>query len=343
MAIKVQNNGGIGNPYHSEANGQFVSAEYASGNMKPGDVKNYDKASDSFDDDIDWDALFSGGDQNSKLNTYWNNKQKGIVPKKNIEEMTNEELIKESKECYDYFVSKGLDLSELNDCYGGDLKIKCANFRQLKTLMETYPIDFNGFKLVGSDSFPQGSTRNGEASTWKSFSSTTGFVFQTEIVINKKKFVNYDAVKQDVRRVINDRWWADVSEGNEVIRTISHEYGHLVHGYLLKKMGYFEIIEERVYNGEITGSSRAAVNKKFHNAIREYKKEFVDEIKKEFLKQNPGSTLNDFFNENSDYGKQIEHPSKRADETFAEAFASLTCGKPNKIALAMQEVLKKYF
>ena len=45
-------------------------------NMRPEDQKKkgYEMASE--EDDIDWDALFSGGDQNSKLNTYWNNKKK---------------------------------------------------------------------------------------------------------------------------------------------------------------------------------------------------------------------------------------------------------------------------
>ena len=47
-------------------------------NMTPEQKKTdgYTYKDDSEEDDIDWDALFSGGDQNSKLNTYWNNKKK---------------------------------------------------------------------------------------------------------------------------------------------------------------------------------------------------------------------------------------------------------------------------
>jgi hypothetical protein len=147
MAIKVQNNGGIGNPYHSEANGQFVSAEYASGTMKPGDVKNYDKASDSFDDDIDWDDLLSEGDPNDELVIYWNNKLKGIVPKKNIEDMTNEEMIKEINECHDFFNQKGLNFSDFNNLFAVSVSFENTTLTNMK-LMSNNRIIFFIFSLV---------------------------------------------------------------------------------------------------------------------------------------------------------------------------------------------------
>ena len=88
MAIKVQNNGGKGNPYHSESNGQFVSQDGGGGangnenndaNQKP-NVEYYDtskrqtvsNSNPSFDiNSVNWDDLFTD-DDNNDINKFWN-------------------------------------------------------------------------------------------------------------------------------------------------------------------------------------------------------------------------------------------------------------------------------
>jgi hypothetical protein len=111
----------------------------------------------------------------------------------------------------------------------------------------------------------------------------------------------------------------------------------------MKEQGFFEEVEYDIINGAFKSSTQAGANKKLFNVFHKRENDIIEDIQKEFLKQNPKLTIFDFDEENSKYGRQIEHPSKRAKETFAEAFASLTCGKPNKIALALKEVLKQYF
>lgn len=331
MAIKVQNNGGIGNPYHSEKTGEFVSAEYSSGSMKPVDVKNYDKVSNSFDDDIDWDDLFSEN-TTGKLSIYRNNKKKGIVPKKNIEEMTNQEMIEEINECKNFFDQKGIIFKNYNEFFYGDLKLKCSNFRMLKKMMEKYPINISGceikfskkFKRLAKAAYTYPFFYNYDTSNGKIFMST--FKNSKNIVFNHLAFRNYNFCKELVQNQIKQKFWVDVENGYETAQTIAHEYGHLVASHVLIEKGFLEEMATKMSPNHYWFESRE--NEISNNIEFELK---------QMYKQKYNSSENDFEKEKSRYGKT------NSKEFFAETFASLMCGKPTKTALILEEYLKQYF
>lgn len=332
MAIKVQNNGGIGNPYHSEKTGEFVSAEYSSGNMKPGDVKNYDKVSDSFDDDIDWDDLFSEGDPNDELVIYWNNKQKGIVPKKNIEEMTNQEMIEEIKECKKFFDQKGIVFKNYNDFFYGDLKLKCSNFRMLKNMLEKYPINIEGCEIKFSKQFKKLRKTAYTYPFFYNYDKISGniimptFKNSKSIVFNHLAFKNYNSCKNLVRTQINKGFWIDVEEGYETAQTIAHEYGHLVASHVTIEKGFLKEMAIKM----------PAKHYWFESREIEISNDIEFELK-QMYEQKYNATEKDFEAEKSRYGKT------NSKEFFAETFASLMCGKPTKTALILEEYLKQYF
>ena len=346
MAIKVQNNGGIGNPYHSEKTGEFVSAEYASGTMKPGDVKNYDKESDSFDDDIDWDDLFSEGDPNDELVIYWNNKQKGIVPKKNIEEMTNQEMIEEINECKKFAEENGVVFTNFDKIFNGDLKLKCANLRKLKSLMQEYPIPFENFE-ISSDFLGIGGVWANTISVDFKYDKFYPEDFDLEkmkinlgIKFNNTIFTNYFYVKREERAEINKGMFVDANEDEEASQALTHEYGHVVQTYIMQKTGRIQQIKDEVKNKNFRAfppylSAKLEIEeftKKWYNSIKEIK----NEIELFYNKQTGGNHFS-FISETSKYGKT------EASEFFAETFCSLMCGRPNKVALAMKEYLKQFF
>lgn len=322
MSMKVQNNRGLGNPYHDEKTGEFTSPEYAS---SPGneDSKFYDKNSGKIENsnlnDIDWDDLFSGPDgSDDELDSYWN-EINGKDYQKNIEEMTNQELIKEINDCYNFFMEKGLDFSEFGNCFNGDLQLKCANFRQLKNLMNKYPIPLKGCKFTVNNRYHSKYTVWARAScievSW--FSQRVNY----RMDFNAKAFMNYKENKIDVRDAIKSGHWVDCANGKESILTISHEYGHMIQAYLMMNKGFVDA-------GTLNPDN-------FDERIGFAKKAMKEEIKENYYKKH--KSYIEFEKEISKYGKL------NSAEFFAETFASLMCGKPTKTALIMKEWLEKYF
>ena len=347
--IKVQNKDGKGNPNHSSETGEFVSADYA-GEAKLNDSREFDKQNNSLDDDIDWDDLFSEGDPNDEINKMWNEILNEEDQKKNVEEMTNEEMIKEINECKNFFDQKGIIFDNYDNFFSGDLKLKCSNFRQLKRLMEEYPIPLEGCKFVyknlpSSTPAQTISSRIEEKQVEINGRFDLACDFDTleinlAMEFGSHFFNNYYKTKSGVVEQIKEGNWVDGAEEYKVLTVISHEYGHMVQNYIKQKIGVYDSIIGEINNKtyyphfyEFTYNLQRSDFRKMNN---KYSTIMKNEIKN-IYKQMTGKKVEDFYKEQSRYGETS--PS----EFFAETFASLTCGKPTETALAMKEWLKKYF
>lgn len=318
MAIKVQNKNDIGNPYHSEETGQFVSAEYAS-QAGYEDIKSYDKMSNKITSDYDISSVFVEDDEDSELARFWKQLNGEKVQKK-IEEMSNQELIEEIKECYEFFMEKGLDFSGFSDCFNGDLQLKCINFRQLKHLMEKYPIPLKGCKFVVNNRYHSKYTTWARTYGLGRFGNSLKVNYKMEF--NGKAFKNYKENKEDVRDSIRSGHWSDCADGKEGAQTISHEYGHMIQAYLIINEGYLSE-DEILYSDNVV------------EKIRQVQTTMKEDIRQRYYEKYKSYT--DFEKEISKYGKT------NSPEFFAETFASLMCGKPTKTALIMEEWLKQFF
>lgn len=344
MAIKVQNNGGKGNPYHSESNGQFVSQDSSGGgenqlpeetnsnNNKSAFLNQYKLNSSSFNpNDVNWDDLFTDG--NDDIDNFWNNLNNPTPTPKDVEKMTTDELKNEIQQHYNSLTKKGFVFKNYKNFFFNDLKLQCSNFRMIDNLSDRFPIKggcsilFN--TRIQSRSYVAQAVTMG-ASYNPFWGGSPTFTFNEMIQYNQLYYTNYDYHKNKMKDNILKGHFYDCSPENYASYATAHEYGHMVAQEILLKNGFeketqnIDVFKEKDWWGRIEKSSS--------NKQAEIKKEVLNIYKQKF-----NLTDQDFRNELSGYGRDA------GPEFLAEAFASLVCGKPSRVALAYEEYLKKHF
>lgn len=334
MAIKVQNKNDIGNPYHSEETGQFVSAEYAS-QAGYEDIKSYDKMSNKITSDYDISSIFEEDDEDDELTQFWKQLHGEKVQKK-IEEMSNQELIEEIKECETFFKSNGIIIKS-SDFFYGDLQLKCSNFRVLKKMMQQYPIDMYGCELIFSKKFKNYEKAAMTYPVYYTYNDFDDNIYMSDFRLNKMIkfnhlfFRNYNATKETFKYQTDIGYWEKASDEMITCVVMAHEYGHLIAGDIINQKGLINEVNDMYY------SQRKNVK---HSWFQTKELQMQQDIKDELLqmyKEKFNLTDKDFEKEISKYGKT------NAKEFLAETFASMVCGKPTKIALVYKDYLKKYF
>lgn len=291
---------------------------------------------------------------------------------KNIEEMSQEELLAEIGEHKQYLIDKGIDLSQFVDAFNYDLKLKCINFREMHRLMEKYPINLKGCKFVNSHAYHSDSSSNAYMQYHRSFSR--GFVPNTKMNFNAKYFVNYDYVKNEEKRLARVKWHPECDDYLYASINFTHEYGHAIFNDIVSNLNIFsrDVLDD-IFNKKLSEinivdrfdrtvikhrnklyaySERNVKNiaeslmiQEMEKMLKNQAKKVHDEVFAIFSEQN-NDILNksEFFkNEVSKYAKSYSKVKDNYSffEWFAESFASLEGGKPTKSALALGEWLKR--
>lgn len=256
---------------------------------------------------------------------------------KSVVEMSQEELLVEIGEHKKWLVEYGISLK--CSCLDNDLKLKCANFREMHRLFEKYPYfkhDKNGLKPPVEIIQRKMKSRYGDCSvvsTEKYSSYQAGLFVGKGIRFNSVIFNNYDNVVFMHGRDIKTKYHPDVNEDKIASSTFTHEFGHLMASYFIGESlsDYAKSKLNKpldVYEYNKTGKELQKVYNDFHqNAF--------NEIFAIFLEDNPNLGVNDFLEEKTKYAKT------NIQEWFAETFASLEGGKPTRTALAMEKWFSK--
>jgi hypothetical protein len=315
--------------------------------------------------------IFDNKELEAKINAMFET-QKAEKYTKNIEEMSQEELLSEIGEHKQYLIDKGINLSQFVDAFNYDLKLKCANFREMHRLMEKYPINLKGCEFINSHAYHFDSSTNAYMAYYRSFSR--GFIPNTIMNFNAKYFVNYDYVKNEEKRLAQEKWHHECGDDLYSSYTFIHEYGHAIFHDIVSNWNIFsrdvldDIFEKKLseinivdrfgrtmikYRNELyTYSEQTAKNiaqrltvQEIDKMLKNQAKKVHDEVFAIFSEQN-SDILNkrEFFaNEVSGYAKSYSKVEGKYSffEWFAETFASLEGGKPTKSALALGEWLKR--
>ena len=293
-------------------------------------------------EDIDWDNLEFGELSDEDIINMINNSERKY---KNVEEMSTQELIEEIKQHTEFIQNNGFDLSKFKNGFNNDLKLKCANFRQLEIIMKKYPIDLNGCELINSNHYKD------ESGGWAymrthleydendytlkiingNYCRPVIMTINTRMNFNAKKFMSYESCKKEIKSIIDEGWWSEVDDEHLVTQTITHEYAHGLHNKMFKD--YCDSIGKKSFYYGGKGKSKVDERKKMLN-------EFVENIRKDAYSEYVKSSTEPLSYEGfkkicSEYGRE-----NNVREWFAETFASLECGKPNKAAIALGKVLK---
>lgn len=319
--MKVQNKDNKGNPYHSDANGQFTSKD-GGGTANNNELEETfltvnNKISPNFkprlSDDEYLDMLYELYDEEIEEENFL--EQEGKL--KPINQMSQEELLIEIRQRVQNLISKNISVT--NDFFSDDLYLKCGTLRQIDTVIEKY----------GINNFPKSGYRistynkDGRNAAW-AFAECKGSLMigvpNTRLRCNRAKMRSFEQVKKDITYAQEKGWWCEVDENFFAEATICHEMGHVLTYHLFNKA-----IEEgniRDYFGDPMGSFLSEIQEEVYNI---------------FTSQNPNLSYNDFIKDTSKYG------SKNKAEWFAETFMSMNGGKPTKTALALKQWLEEKF
>ena len=314
MSMIVQNKGDKGNPYHDEE-GKFTTADDVTDGQHTIRKMNPLKLS----------RITEGQTPRAKTDLekhYEEFKNRSKV--KPIEEMTQEELLKENSEHLTYLKSKGIDFSEMKDLFSGDIKLKCANLRCLKEIHDKMNLDFNGLKISKNGRLKSCAGRaQSHLGVWVGFDNNfepiRDYSFGTIIEMSGGYFSGYDFVFQSQKRQSDSGYKAFVNEERYPSYTMSHEFGHIVHAKIFEK------------SLETTRFTHFEFKTKEYSFNEKMKREIFNE----FQDDNPGVSYSVFENQTSRYSQ------KNTDEWFAENYASLMGGQPTSTAKALGKWLVK--
>lgn len=364
--MKVENKNGIGNPYHSDETGEFVSPGESLKSMKNDyteqEIEEYIKTSGDFtEEEIAYFESLQGEERTNVLKQFnelleAEEEIEEEIPVKPLSEMSNDELILESRQIYP-IVKKYFDINTNQvEKFFGDPMLTVANFRGLLDLHNKYPlkakikIEKNNRKTTafgtatanyGIDFLSKGSVM---------ITRSDGIPQGEKIEICSKVYTDWQSIKakKTLSALTGYSSQTDGSLENLLKYTIVHEYGHnlaydiigdrlrkddmfvdrnkrLLDGLVGKVVGaaagYFMFDEIQKVNTLTRNTSMAS-----DNTLKKVKQEIIDIA----TAKNPNFKTQGSV---SGYGETNDH------EWFAETFASLEGGKPNELALAMKEWL----
>jgi hypothetical protein len=355
MPMIVQNKGDKGNPYHDEE-GKFTTADDVTDGEHTIRISN----------PLRLERIIDG--QPSREKTELEKHYEEFKNRKNVKsvtEMSQEELLSEIKVCNDFLVQKGIDLKKFKDSFAGDLKLKCANFRQMKRIMEKYPVDLNGCEFVNSNYYS--SESGSQAYMGSKLSVFIGFKPNLKMNFNAKFFSSYEKVLSSEKDCGERGIFMKCTDDGYLTQTFTHEYGHALFNSVVQKNNIFneKILADAYAIGEMKLKTVNYMGRKWYfyrgkrvpytenkrmELIQKYAKpillkeenKFYEKIKNEvfecYSKMNP-SIINkkqEFDSDSSLYARK-----GGVSEWLAEMFASLEGGKPTKAALALGEWLKR--
>lgn len=326
--MTTENTTKSGNNVH-DAEGKFTSKDSSfdfSDKMEDDIEFNEDEFNSLGDIDVD-ELLFNEDEFDSSNNTDVDDILFGKP--KNIEEMSNEELIKEIKDCENFLKGEGLDMSKMKKgAFGGDLKLKCSNLRQMKKMLKMYNIDLNGTTMrMSKSTIAKAWVKTGFDDYYDEDLRKTvyQYVANKELALSNEHFSSYDFSKSDTIGDIKSNFNNDCSEEYYSSYIITHELGHALHNTMFRDY----LVENNKTKLTMFEAQAACVERvEFLNNLRK-------DVYNQYIQDNEHIEYKDFIQRNSEYGRT--NPS----EWFAEMFASANCGKPTDVAKSFMKVLQQ--
>lgn len=338
---KKPGNGGHGPEEYDVNTGKYVADGQPNKYYdNPDEKEKYQISSASISTDIlkeKFGDIFGETEFDDEINAMFDEKN---VEKytKNIEEMSQEELLTEIGEHKEWLEDYGIVLK--CPCLNQDLRLKCSNFREMHRLFEKYPFfkhdkynlskpPFEIVQRAMKRRYADCRMVDGDRLAPGSFIISIG----SRIRFNSNIFNSYDKVYSMHQRDIKTKFHHDVNDDRISSCTFTHEFGHLLASYFIEE-SLSENVKSRL-NRVLAYSEFSQmvdiIEKDYHKFHETANREIINI----FLQDNPGTTIWDFSNEISGYGR------KNDVEWFAETFASMECGKPTRTALAMEKWLKQ--
>ena len=283
-----------GNPTHN-ADGTFGSKGQG------GEQKSSPLVKASLKDLREFLETYQAGEDDELLDNFDLN---SITEYKDIKEMSNGELATEIKS-HREFLSNYFDFSNFGvNAFNGDLKLQCSNFRQLKMLVEKYPLT-----TIGTPSLLMNSRFERTIARVTLIANNKGLARVSKLQFNSKIFSSYEEARAE-ERGNQFTGYSTPSDGKKLeVFSLTHEYGHMLETEILNRRG---IQMTDLEKGE-------------------------SQIREEIIQ---------IFNEQNNYSESFlkymgRYGLSDSAEFFAEAFANMNCGKPNKLGKAMEEWLRR--
>lgn len=329
--MKVQNKDNKGNPYHSDANGQFTSkdgGETANNSEQLGltGSSEVEKLSPDFkprmSDEQYLDLLYEElyGDDEDTIQNQEN-------PPKPVMKMSDEEIFKEIKERTENLKNKWIFVRE--NFFVNDIKLKCACLRQIDLVSDKYNITefFEGTMDIYTDGrMSAAGQTTSRLDIYQNKYKPHKVGFSTTTMPNVEFVIS--ALKDGISEKISNGHSMPVDEDFLPEYIACHEMGHVLATSMFSKL--LESGRDLKEYDRRAKSSKLKISGVFCG-------DFKDEIFEIYRQQNPDMSRYDFDSEISSYGATNDA------EWFAETFASMNGGKPTKAALAMKQWLDNKF
>lgn len=284
--------------------------------------------------DLDIDSLLFDNDEFDKIKDTNIDELLGVTEQlKDVNQMSTQELIKEINDCKKFFDEQGIVFKNYKGMFGGDLKLRCISFRQMKKLLTDYKIDMNDCIVRMS----KAKNYAGAVASHYPFDEKSLLVtikHNAELEFASEYLSTYEGAKAQSAKEIKSGFSNDVNEELIPCYTMLHELGHILHNTMFKD--YLE--ENGMTSFKMKEFTQSAYNAT-HLEIMTIKNEFIAKLKKDvydqYIQDNDYIEFNEFKKKNSKYGTGYGNY-----EWFAEVFASANGGKPTDVAKAFIKVLK---
>ena len=329
MAIKSDNT--KGNPYHQEGTGKFTSAD-GGGESTAETITQSTK--------IDLSGLFAddsaeGEDLGELLNAI---ESENANKSKPVTEMSTQELLKEIGDVKERLTNNyGVVFEDDSPTavFGHDLRLTCANLRQMDILFSKYKTYTSGMKIVPFSS--SGGTVAGVASTVLRVGDSLEIKVNDSMIFNRRNFKTYEGVVAMTRANIGVGHQVKVSDEYLSCANFSHEFGHTVLNSVLlddkrregaNSFGKYVVVSALGYKGS---------NARIANAIMDDHAESCRQEIYEIYKADNENPMNydSFVDSVSRYAKSSPQ------EWFAETFCGAVCGNKTPIGDALNKFLEK--
>lgn len=157
---------------------------------------------------------------------------------------------------------------------------------------------------------------------------------QYEISLSNKYYKKIDVYHEQYDRGQQSGWKMPSSDDYRNTYTITHEYGHILEGYVSRSRTDFDAIKADIES--TWGHNPKVIPRYLNDAYNKSEKNLAKDIRNEIVDIAKSNNKNfDLESNLSKYGHTNDY------EFFAEVFANSQCGNPNELGNAMQQWLAK--
>jgi SPP1 gp7 family putative phage head morphogenesis protein len=157
---------------------------------------------------------------------------------------------------------------------------------------------------------------------------------QYEISLSNKYYKKIDVYHEQYDRGQQSGWKMPSSDDYRNTYTITHEYGHILEGYVSRNRTDFDAIKADIES--TWGHNPKVIPRYLNDAYSKSEKKLAKDIRNEIVDIAKSNNKNfDLESNLSKYGHTNDY------EFFAEVFANSQCGTPNELGKAMEQWLVK--